>query len=73
MYPAAFFVMAILGCADDGVDCRQVGVAPTRFISAAACNIATRAELERQTDQPYPVIMAQCAPAPMVQVASAGK
>ena len=73
MHPAALVVMAILGCADAGEQCQQVGVARAHYVSVAECNAASRVELERQTDQPYPVIMVQCEAAPRVQIASAAK
>lgn len=62
-------VMAILGCSDDGEDCRQVGSAPQTYVSLAECNAASSVVLARYSDQPYPVLTAACATAPRVQVA----
>lgn len=55
-----FFVMAILGCGDDGADCRQQRLEPVRYTSAAACQGAVPAALRRNADVDYPVIGAQC-------------
>jgi hypothetical protein len=57
-----FFVMAILGCGDDGGDCRQARIEPARYNSVAACQEAVTAALRRNTDVDYPVIGAQCQP-----------
>jgi hypothetical protein len=57
-----FFVMAILGCADDGGDCRQARIEPVHYTSVAACQEAVPATLRRSTDIDYPVIGAQCQP-----------
>lgn len=56
----AFYVMAILGCADNTAACQQVSVAETRYESADACNAATTAVLMDNSDVAYPVIVAQC-------------
>lgn len=55
-----FFVMAIMGCADDGMACRQERVEPVRYESAAQCQSAIAGALERNTDLDYPVISAAC-------------
>lgn len=54
------FVMAILGCGDDGAQCSQQRVEPVRYASAAACQAAVPAALMRNTDVDYPVVGAQC-------------
>lgn len=55
-----YFVMAILGCADDGQACRQERIEPARYQSASACQAAMDAALMRNTDIAYPVIGAAC-------------
>ncbi len=55
-----FFVMAILGCGDSGVACRQQHVEPVRYESAVACDAAVPDALRSNTDVPYPVIAASC-------------
>jgi hypothetical protein len=57
---SVYFVMAILGCADDGMACRQERVEPVRYQSAAACQAAVTTALNRNTDLAYPVIGASC-------------
>ncbi len=62
-------VMAILGCSDDGEDCRQVATGPRTYVSLAECQAASAGILPRYGDQPYPVLTAACAAVPKVQVA----
>ena len=56
----AYFVIAILGCGEGEVACKEVRVADTRYQSEAACTAATDAALMRSIDVPYPVVVAQC-------------
>jgi hypothetical protein len=55
-----FFVMAILGCSDDGGACSQQRTEPARYTSAAQCQAAMPAALLRNTDIDYPVVTAAC-------------
>jgi hypothetical protein len=55
-----YFVMALLGCADDGSDCRQARVEPARYTSAEACKAQIPAALWRNTDIDFPLIGAEC-------------
>ena len=55
-----FFVMAILGCGDDGASCSQQRVEPARYQSVAQCQAAMPAALRRNTDIDYPVVTAAC-------------
>ena len=55
-----FYVMAILGCGDEGAQCSQQRVEPARYQSAAQCQAAMPAALRRNTDIDYPVITAAC-------------
>lgn len=54
------FVMAILGCGDDGMQCREQRIDPVRYTSAAACQDAVAGALLRNSDIDYPVVGAQC-------------
>ena len=55
-----FFVMAILGCGDDGMACQTQRTMPTRYESASACQAAIAGALERNTDLDFPVVGASC-------------
>lgn len=55
-----FYVMAILGCSDDGGACSQQRTEPAHYTSAAQCQAAMPAALRRSTDIDYPVITAAC-------------
>ena len=54
------YVLAILGCGDDGTACQQARVEPARYTSYAACQEAMTDALLRNTDLSYPVISAAC-------------
>ena len=57
----AFFVVAILGCADGaGASCTPVATLPTRYESRAACLAATAVELDQVGDFDFPTIVAEC-------------
>lgn len=55
-----FFVMAIMGCDDGGMACRQERIEPARYESAAQCQAAMSGVLERNADLDYPVVGASC-------------
>jgi hypothetical protein len=62
----AFFVVAILGCADGaGASCTPVATIPTRYESRAACLAATATELGQAGDFDFPTIVAECREAKM--------
>jgi hypothetical protein len=56
----AFYVMAILGCAEAETVCEPVAKVAARYESAEACNAATTAAIEKHSDALYPVVVAQC-------------
>jgi hypothetical protein len=58
----AFYIMAILGCGDSEIDCRELRVEPVRYVTADACSNATGDILVRHSDLSFPVLMAQCRP-----------
>jgi hypothetical protein len=67
-----FFVMAIMGCGDDGTGCQAARVEPVRFATVAQCRAALPAALARNTDLSYPVISADCqASGPLVAAGGA--
>ncbi|MET0375229.1 MAG: hypothetical protein ABW128_13355 [Rhizorhabdus sp.] len=55
-----YFVMAILGCSDDGMACRQARIEPVRYENAAKCQAAIDSVLPRQTDLDFPMVGASC-------------
>jgi len=54
------YVLAIMGCGDDSMQCQQVRVEPARYTSIQACQEAMPQGLQRNTDIDYPVISAAC-------------
>lgn len=54
------YVLAIMGCSDDSMRCRQTRVEPVRYTSIQACQEAMPAALQRNADVDYPVISAAC-------------
>ena len=57
----AFFVVAILGCADGAsASCTPIATMPTRYESRAACIAATAIELDNAGDFDFPTIIAEC-------------
>jgi hypothetical protein len=55
-----YFIIAILGCADGAVDCKQVAVMPARYESFSACAAATQAVVMANTHIDAPTIVAEC-------------
>lgn len=55
-----FYVMAILGCGDGQMQCREARVEPVRYESAAQCQMAMSQVLPRHMDLSYPTIAATC-------------
>lgn len=56
----AYFVIAILGCADGGSSCTPVATLPARYASADACSAATARALERNNNFDFPELLARC-------------
>lgn len=54
------YVMAILGCGDDGAACSRERTVPISYASVAECQAAVPTMLARNTDLSYPVISASC-------------
>jgi len=56
----AYFVIAILGCADGGTACTPVATLPTRYTSAEQCNAATVDALNENNAFDFPTLLARC-------------
>ena len=56
----AYFVIAILGCADGGSACTPVTTLQTRYASEQQCVAATAAAVMQNDDLDYPTIIARC-------------
>lgn len=68
MLGAAFYVMAIFGCADDEATCQEIRVIATRYTTADVCVAATPAVLTDASDIAFPVLIARCRPASAAMV-----
>ena len=58
----AYFVIAILGCADGGSSCTQVTTLQTHYSSEAECTAATAAALVENSAFEFPTLVASCRP-----------
>lgn len=69
----AFFVIAILGCADGGGDCTPVATLPTHYTTQAECSAAAGAALMENGKFDFPTLVASCrrSAAPIAAEASA--
>lgn len=56
----AYFVIAILGCADGGSSCTPVATLQTHYSTAAQCSAATAAALEANSQFDFPTLVARC-------------
>lgn len=56
----AYYVIAILGCADGSAQCAPVATLPTRYESRTQCVAATTDALMANSDFDYPSLMAEC-------------
>jgi hypothetical protein len=55
-----YFVIAILGCADDGSACTPVATLQTRYANEAQCTAATVSALEANSNFDFPTLLARC-------------
>ena len=58
----AYFVIAIMGCSDAGLECRTVATPPAHYDSEQACLAAQGDALMANTDLDFPTLLAQCMP-----------
>ena len=56
----AYFVIAILGCADGGTACTPVATLQTHYVSEAQCTAATGAALIDNSNFDFPTLVARC-------------
>ena len=56
----AYYVIAILGCADGGAQCTPVATVPTRYESQASCAAGTADALVANSDLDFPTLLAEC-------------
>lgn len=55
-----YYVMAILGCGDDGAACQQARIESVRYQSVGQCQAAMGNVLQRHADLSFPVVQAAC-------------
>jgi hypothetical protein len=58
----AYFVIAIMGCADGGSGCTSLATLPTQYESASQCTAATAKALEDNNNFDFPTLVARCRP-----------
>ena len=56
----AYFVIAILGCADGGSACTPVTTLQTRYATEAQCAASAGAALIENSNFDFPTLVAQC-------------
>ena len=58
----AYFVIAVLGCADGGSQCTPVTTLPTQYAREKQCLAATGAALLENSNFDFPTLVARCRP-----------
>jgi hypothetical protein len=58
----AYFVIAILGCADGGTACTPITTVESRYATQDECVAATGAALVENSDFDFPTLVARCRP-----------
>jgi hypothetical protein len=56
----AYFVIALLGCADGGGACTEVATLPAHYGTETECTAATAAALVENSNLDFPTIVARC-------------
>ncbi|HEX5257872.1 MAG TPA: hypothetical protein VFW35_03710 [Sphingomicrobium sp.] len=56
----AYFIIAILGCADGGTSCTPVATLQTHYSTEAECTAATPAALMDNSNFDFPTLVASC-------------
>jgi len=56
----AYFVIAILGCADGSQDCTQVATMPAQYADQQSCAASVSRALAANTDLDFPTLVAEC-------------
>jgi hypothetical protein len=57
-----YFVIAILGCGDEGVACRTVAAPAAHYATEKACLAARGDVLMANSDLDFPSLLAECQP-----------
>lgn len=55
-----YYVLAIMGCGDDGMACQQARVEPVQYRTVQQCQAAMPAALQQNTDLMFPTLTAAC-------------
>jgi hypothetical protein len=69
----AYFVIAILGCADGGSACTPVATLETRYETQDQCSAATGAALIQHNDFDFPTLVARCRAAKPAEAAESAR
>ena len=56
----AYFVIAILGCADGSQACTRVATMPTQYANQQACAASVQSALVSNDDLDFPTLVAEC-------------
>ena len=58
----AYFVIAILGCADGSQACNRVATMPAQYADQKSCALGVPKALAASTDLDFPTLVAECQP-----------
>ena len=58
----AYFVIAIMGCADGSQACTRVATMPSQYATEQACAASVQSALASSTDLDFPTLVAECKP-----------
>jgi hypothetical protein len=58
----AYFVIAILGCADGTQACTRVATMPAHYADRQSCGASVPKALAANTDLDFPTLVAECQP-----------
>ena len=56
----AYFVIAIMGCADGSQACTRVATLPTQYADQQTCAASVQSALASNTDLDFPTLVAEC-------------
>ncbi|HEX6218876.1 MAG TPA: hypothetical protein VFZ35_06340 [Sphingomicrobium sp.] len=56
----AYYVIAILGCADGSQACTRVATMPAHYADQQSCAVSAPRALEANTDFDFPTLVAEC-------------
>ena len=55
-----YFILAVMGCDDAAIMCEEIGRRDALFTSELACMAETETALVAASDNPYPLLIAEC-------------